>query len=449
MAGNGTAGSGGAAGAAGTSGGAGTSGTAGASGASGNAGTAGAAGAAGAAGTAGAAGAAGTAGAAGAAGTGGVAGTSGSAGAGGMAGTSGGGGAMAGAGGASCQSTGLTFTPRAPTVLILVDRGGSEFTTATTGTFFNVRSAVEDAIAPIEDQYRLGFAAYTGQHPTTSTCSLVYDSVPFATHNASTIETSYEALGPLLPYPTAKAETPASQAIPLAQAALAADTGTGGRYLLFLTTGATDFCDDGNSACPPDALTSQLQQLYAGSPTIQTLVVGLPSPTTNPVEAGVLQALANAGVGQPVAYPSGSPYTQTDLYYACSISTDGGSQSWPTLFGATGKAVPNPIATYSATGGTAPLYNAATNAVTDIETQVKAALLSTKACEFDLATYAINPSKLGEGTVTLNGAALAQDAATGWSMPTTTELRLNGPACTAYRTANATITFAFPCDTVQ
>ena len=277
----------------------------------------------------------------------------------------------------------------------------------------------------------------------------MYDSVPFATHNAATIETAYEALGPLQPYPTAKAETPASEALPMAQGALASDPGTGGRYLLFITTGATDFCDDGNAACPPDALTYQIQQLWAGTPTIQTLVIGLPSPTTNPVEAGVLQDLANAGVGQPAAFPTGSPYAPTDLYFACSISTNGGSQSWPTLFAGTGKASPNPIATYAATGGSAPLYDAATNAVIDIEAQVAAALQAARSCEFDLTSYAIDPNKLGEATVSLNGTPVALDAATGWSMPTTTLLRLNGPACTALRAPSTTsLKFDFPCDAI-
>jgi hypothetical protein len=109
---------------------------------------------------------------------------------------------------------------------------------------------------------------------------------------------------------------------------------------------------------------------------------------------------------------------------------------------------PNSIATYATPGGTAPLYTAATSAVTDIQPQVTAALAQARSCAFDVATYAIDPSKLGEATVTLNGTPLGQDPGIGWSMPTTTELTLNGPACAAWRSATATISFAFPCDTV-
>jgi hypothetical protein len=333
-------------------------------------------------------------------------------------------------------------------VLILVDRGGSEFDTATTGTFFNVRSAVEDVIATVEGQFRFGLGVYTGQHPggSLSSCQLIYDSVPLAVGNAVAIKTAYDALGPLLPYGT-KAETPATEAIAVAQAALTADTGTGGRYLLFITTGASDFCDDSNSSCPPDAVTYQIQRMWAQAPSIETLVVGLPATALNPVAAGVLQDFANAGMGQAVAFPTGTSLTETTLSYACSGNTDGGNESWPALFAGTGKAAPGSIATYSATGGTAPLYLAASNAVTAIEPRVTAALAQARSCAFDVGSSSINPAKLGEATVTLNGNPLAQDPGIGWSMPTTTELTLNGPACVAWRTAAATISFNFPCDT--
>jgi hypothetical protein len=439
----GASGAGGAAGAIGTGG---TTGTGGITGTGGAAGSGGTTGTGGMAGSGGATGSGGVAGSGGTTGTG-ASGASGSAGASGMAGSPGTGGATGGAGGSSCQSAGIVFTPRTPTVLILVDRSGSSFTTETTGAFFNVRSAVEDAIASVDGKFRLGFAAFVGQH-TGTTCGLVYDSVPFATSNAVAIRTEYDMLGPLQPYATAKAESPATEALPVAQAALAADPGTAGRYLLFITTGASDFCDDANTSCPPDAVTYQLQQLWAGSPSIQTLVVGLPAAIVNPVAPGVLQDFANAGTGQAVAFPTGTSFTASTLSYACNANPDGGLESWPSLFASTGKSAPGSIATYSATGGAAPLYMAASGAVADIETQVTAALAAAKSCAFDLAQFSIDPSKLGEATVTLNGASLANDAGVGWSMPTPTELVLNGPACVAWRTPAATIAFAFPCDTV-
>jgi hypothetical protein len=459
----GASGTGGAAGsgAAGTSGGAGVSGAAGATGiagasgdagASGSAGASGDAGASGTAGASGSAGASGTAGASGSAGAGasGSAGASGTAGAGaaGSGGSAGSGAAGAGGSGASCQSGGITYAPRAPTVLIMADRSGSEFSTATTGTFFNVRSAVEDVIASVDGQYRLGLAVYTGQHPggSLSICQVVYDSVPFALGNAVAIKTEYDTLGPLLPYGT-KAETPAAEAMMMAATALTADPGIGGKYLLFITTGATDFCDDESLICGADGVTSEIQQLWAGTPSVETLVVGLPAPTTNPQAGLALPGFANAGVGKAAAFPMWSSGIQpTAAYYNCSGITGEDSVTWASMFAHTGKASPNSIATYAPTGETAPLYQAATTAVSDIEPQVTAALAQARSCVFDMGT-AIDPGKLGEATVTLNGSPLPQDPGFGWSMPTTTELTLNGPACVALRTSTATIALNFPCDT--
>ncbi len=492
VAGSGIAGSNGTSGGAGNGGGAGASGAAGsgAAGASGAAGTSGAAGSTGGAGTSGAAGAAGTAGssggtagatgnagsgggAAGVSGSGGAAGggaagTSGSAGAGGGAGagaSGAGGGGQAGAGGAaggagsagpggttgsagstgsggsgSCQAQqGLSFVPRTPTVLIFVDRGGTEFTTATTGPFFNVKTAVEGAIANVEAQYRLGLAVYVGDHSSGS-CQLNYDSVPIAVNNAFAIDAGYEALGPLQPYTTAKADTPAVDAIPLAQTALTSDPGNGGKYLLFITGSLVDFCDDSLEDCSADAVTGQIQQMYAGTPSIGTLVVGLPVNASG--GAQVLANFANAGAGQPVFALDGSAL---NLYSECEA---GGPAGWRTMLAATGKTGKVPIANYSSAVGTASVFMSASGSATDIETAVNAALAAAKSCTFDVATFSIDPSKLGEGTVTLGGLKVPQDGSIGWSMPTPTELVLNGYACSIWRQPNAAISFSFPCDAI-
>jgi hypothetical protein len=330
------------------------------------------------------------------------------------------------------------FTPRTPTVLILVDQGGAEFTSATAGNFFNVRTAVETAIAAVDGQYRFGFGSYVGVHSST-TCNLQYTSVPIAAFNTFAIEATYGTLGPLLPYNTNKAETPAVEALPLAQAALAADTGNGGRYLLFFTTGGTDFCDDSVFTCSADAVTYEIQKMYAGSPSIETLVVGLP-----PAMTSFLQEFATAGAGQPMG--ALDPTTASNYYALCDVNTDGGAESWPSLFVASGKTAPDVLTTYAGPAGSAPLYMAASNSVADIETQVNAALAEAKSCSFDLSTYSVDMNKLGEATVTLNGTRVPQDASLGWTMASPSQLVLNGFACTTWRTPAATIAFDFPCD---
>ncbi len=312
-----------------------------------------------------------------------------------------------------------------------------------------MKTAVEGAIANVQAQARLGLAVYVGDH-SSGTCKLNYDAVPIALNNSFAIDAGYESLGPLQPYPTAKADTPAGEALVMAQAALAADPGDGGKFLLFITSGLTDFCDDAPVECAADALTFQIQQLYASTPSIETLVVGLPPDLANePIAGEALANFANAGAGQPVVPAlNAASEGQGALYPECHFMTDGGPQSWSSLFTASGKTAPAPDATYGTTEGTAPLYMSASGSATDIETAVNAALAAVKSCAFDLSVHSIDPNKLGEATVTIGGVKVPQDGTIGWSMPTTTELVLNGFACSALRQPNANVSFSFPCDAV-
>jgi hypothetical protein len=372
---------------------------------------------------------------------------------GGAGGAAGQGGIVLGGGGAggaaACQAESITFTPRAPTVLVLVDRGGASFTTATTGTFFNLRSAIEQTISTLQSQVRFGLAVYVGNHPST-TCQLDYESVAPALENAIAIKTVYDGLGPLQPFGT-KADTPATEALPMAQAALKADLAAGDRYLLFVTTGDTDFCDDGDSICSADAVTYQLQAAYAGTPHIATRIVGIPVSVAAGLEPTFLQNQANAGAGQPAVVPvltgQTTPYTAQDIYFECADGTDGGADSWSSLYMTKGLTTTTPLATYG-TATSAPLYMAASTSVADLTTAVSAALSSMKSCTFDLSTFSIDTTRLGEASVKIDGTTIAQSTTNGWSMPTGTELVLNGTACAAFQTAT-TIGFDFPCDIVK
>jgi hypothetical protein len=279
---------------------------------------------------------------------------------------------------------------------------------------------------------------FLGDH-STGTCQLNYATAPIAPNNAAAIGTVYDALGPS----AYKSDTPASAAITMAQTALSADAGGGSKFLLFITAGATDFCDDGFADCPTDAVTSQLQTMYAGAPSIETLVVGL-STTSTGLTPGALATFANAGAGQPAAFATLDGESASTLYSDCkSIST-----GWSAVFTATGKTPPTTAGTYSATAGAAPLYMATTNSTANIETQVKAALAAAKSCNFDLSAHSINSNKLGEGTVTIGGVGVPQDGSNGWSMPSPTALVLNGAACSSFRKPGAAISIEFPCDAI-
>jgi hypothetical protein len=355
-----------------------------------------------------------------------------------------------------CMADQLTKTPTLPTVFVLVDQSGSEFTNATTGTFFTLRTAVLQVIQAQQSTVRFGVGVFTGNQGTSPKQCPIWTTVAPALNNYDTINTLYSGLG----QPTFKAETPAVQVIPLIQQTLAADTVNGPKFILFATDSETDFCDDGDPDCPADAVTYELQSLYSGTPSIGTLVIGLPDPN-DPIAAAVQQNFANAGVGQPVALPTGNGTTTTmQLYYACNgQGTNAGTDSWPNLYAAAGHAAADltSIATYAATAGTAPVY-APTGADTQsLIDQISAALTTIpQSCVFDLSTLAhpikVDLTKLSEGGVFLNGVPVPLDPTNmnGWDMVSDTELELFGSACTTYQNTGSTesLNLEFPCDLV-
>ncbi|HVT06153.1 MAG TPA: hypothetical protein VHO67_01785, partial [Polyangia bacterium] len=373
----------------------------------------------------------------GAAGACGVAGTGGGAAGGGGASVSAGGRGGTGSGGSNaCQSFSIQFAPRAPAVEILVDRASPEFTTATTGNFFDLRTALLAAVAQYQSEMRIGFAAYVGDR-SAGVCALNYTSVPIASQNAAAIQATYQSLGPVQPFGS-KSEVPASAALPNVATALLADPGTGDKFILFATTGNTDFCDDGNAVCPTDDVVGRLQTAFASG--LRTVVVGLP--TTIPPAA--LQSFANAGAGQPVSLPAGAT-TPADIYGQCSSAP-----SWNTDWTAAGRTGTSAIAAYASAAGAAPLYRAGGASTPDLPSAVNAAFASMRTCQFDLATFQIDPAKVSNGQVSIDGTPMPLDPTDGWSMPSPTTVRLNGQTCAAWRRPGAQkIGFAFPCDALQ
>ncbi len=195
------------------------------------------------------------------------------------------------------------FTATNPTVFILVDLvEAALLRRPRPAPSSTLRTAVEQVISSIrqgnstlDSQVRFGLGSIVGDHSSGS-CMLNYQSVPIALNNAATIKTAYDGWGPLTPY-GAKADTPAVEAIPMVKAALQADTGTGQKYMMIVTDSETDFCDDGNALCPADAVTYLIQDMYNSTPSIGTLVIGLPTSISN-ISTTVLQNFANAGAGQ-------------------------------------------------------------------------------------------------------------------------------------------------------
>jgi len=351
---------------------------------------------------------------------------------------------------AACQMATVKFTPKIPTVFVLVDRSGSEFTDATTGTYFTLQSAVLQVIKQLQGTVRFGFGDFVGDHGS-STCKTVFNSVPIALNNYDPISKQYMMDGPLLPYGT-KAETPASDVLPMVKTLLTADSGDGGKYVLFVTDSQTDFCDDGSPVCPADAVTYRIQDMYAAG--IGTMVIGLPTAQSS-IASMVLQNFANAGAGQTVALPSGvGANTSADISSQCSSIA-----AWKAIGTAAGTAAGTSLATYGTPAGTAPVFTPTSTSQAALANQIAAAVNGVKSCTFDLGNVGgqaikVDLNQLASAHVCLSTSCpdsteIPQDATNGWSMSSATQLTLNGTACDKWRMpSNNDISFDFPCKSI-
>jgi len=379
----------------------------------------------------------------------------------------GGSGSDAAASGDACQHLSVAFVPRIPLVYVLVDGSGSMFTPnagSTMDDWVPLENATLAVIENLQSEVDFGFgdygsngttAAYTPMGYAAAMCGIL-NNVPIAPNNYAAIKMKYP--GDMQPYP--KTNTPAQIALGqaanyLVQAAAAqtmAGTGmvAGGKYILLVTDGETDFCDDGNALCPTDAVIAEIESLYTQG--ITTLVLGLPSSESN-ISAQALQGFANAGSGVPVQ-PIDTPLT---IYQQCQ-----GVPGWAALYaqGPSAALTGNngvSLATYASvdTGADASVTNAtlySPNAVdvTDLTNQISTALATVKSCSFDLqGSIQVDVANAGEGRVTIDGASIpyvGDSGANGWMMSSSTELDLVGSACQTWRSTGKDISFDFPCD---
>ncbi len=384
-------------------------------------------------------------------------------------------------GGDACQHLTVQFLPRIPLVFVLVDSSGSMFdkTQGTDGGMTDewtpLRTATLSVIANLESQVDFGFGAYGSNGSTTlytpadyaaHLCGILPDTYVPIQPNNSAIATTYAGIADTQPY--SKTNTPAEIALGqaanyLVQAATAqADAGggtlPGGKYILLVTDGETDFCDDGNALCPADAVTAEIQSLYAQG--IQTLVLGLPSDIST-ISPEALQAFANAGAGvAPVAPPAngagGPPALPLTIYQQCD-----GVLGWANLYAKgpntadTGNNGTS-LATYASADASvmnATLFSPNSLNVTDLTNEITTALATVKSCSFDLqGSIQVDVSDAGEGRVTIDGTNIPYvgDSGTdGWMMSSATELDLVGAACATWRSTGKNISFDFPCDVLS
>ncbi len=355
-------------------------------------------------------------------------------------------------GGTYCQDSELNFEPQTPTVLVLVDRSSSMFQGQT--QFWNsLKEAVLPVIENLQSDVRFGFASYTGSN---SSCVGLSTPTPFATDNYEVVKAAYDALGA----PSEKGETPTALAIEQAAELLLGDTEPGDRYILLVTDGEPDFCDDPHAPCAADALIASLQ--LASAKGVRTLVFGIENPDIRNPQW--FDYYAQAGMGE---LPSWADGVQGATAGQHSGTLDGpckGIAQWARYRTENGNAPPPdnegcphdymstppyfcflPAGKYSEAGGTATAF--LSTDTMELANRIASTVSGLKSCTFDLGgELQIKPGSEGTGDVFINDVVLPKDQ---WEMTNGTVITLQGEACTLWQAPESNKFFAgFPCDVI-
>jgi hypothetical protein len=356
----------------------------------------------------------------------------------------------------ACMEKQYKFQPKTPTVFLLVDQSGSMFQCHTPGgakiatgnecadhadtSWYPLRDGVLQVVQQLGSTVRFGFSSFTGEQGDAMCPTL--DPVLPALDNATAIAMRYNAL-----VAPRKGETPTKAALVQVADLLAKDTmAPGEKFILFVTDGQPDYCDDGNELCPPDSVVGELQTLAKTS--LHTIVMGISSPLTT-ISDNVLTAFANAGAGKPVAYLNADVNA---IYDQCS-----GVPGWMADFAATGKPAmrPNTIGSYAPTGGNATVYKPDVTNQAALVNEISNALSGVKSCVFDLSDptngkpIMVDTTQLDKAHVLIMGTEVPLDPMNGWHMTSDTQLELVGAACDTWRDPkNTMIDFQFPCQII-
>jgi hypothetical protein len=385
---------------------------------------------------------------------------------------------------AACQQMEIPFQQTNPTVYLLVDRSGSMFhcLTGATGdalcsdptntSWSHLKNAIEQVLPTLDSQVRFGFTTVWGQNPSgggscPSLMGMLTDNVPPALNNAAAIKTKYDGL-PLPMNSTqvgVKFESPASESLDNVTKALLADKTTGSKYIIFITDGQPDYCDDSNSLCAPDSVIWKLQEAYTAG--IKTIVMGIQTSLFD-LAPGVLQDWANAGAGEPTMAPVKAGLDSFSFYDQCGQNIVTG---WTADLTASGQTPMrgDTLGMYSAMSGPTMPYQPNAADETALTTALTSALAGVRSCTFDLSSFQIYTDDLSGAIVYLTDSSgkqitlpLDTTNTNGWdmidAMPVTvsgmtkhiaTQLQLFGTACTELQAATTTgIKFNFPCEVI-
>jgi hypothetical protein len=303
-----------------------------------------------------------------------------------------------------------------------------------------LRTGVLSVVEDLQASVRFGFGAFTG-NVANNQCPL-FEQVSTGLNNHAAISTLYGPLGAI----TGKAETPVGAVLDRAKAILDADATTGPKYILFVTDGEPDYCNDGIALCPVDSVVGRLQSLRTSG--ITTLVFGIQNGSTTGVPLPTLQAFANAGAGQPVVPPVPAGY---DIYAFADQCQ--GIQPWRTDLAAVSKTWARgvTVADYTTgSAGTATVYKPNPADAQALEALIATTVGGLKSCYFDLVNgLAVDLSKVDQASVSIESQTIPRSDANGWRMVNPTRLELVGSACATWRQPTSrSIDFNFPCGVV-
>ncbi len=313
-----------------------------------------------------------------------------------------------------CQQLDIKFDPQTPTVMVLVDRSGSMFDS---GFWDPLKTAVLKVVEKTQNKVRYGLLTFTGIAG--QQCPLTAGTDTFALDSYAAIKSVYDAASIK---PGAKLETPTAMVINAKVIPdLLAFKEPGKKYILFVTDGEPDRCDDGAPECARDDVVGAVQSAYGQG--IGTFVFGLEA---NAALGQHLQDVANAGAGAAVKSP-GDPLLNTCL---------GGDWSK-----AKGK--------YAANGGATKYFTPNPTDAMALENALSAAVAGAQSCTFDLqGKIEVDLANAAIGQVLIDGAPVPYDAKNGWQMTSPTQLELVGDACGLLKTATKGISFNFPCEII-
>lgn len=352
-----------------------------------------------------------------------------------------------------CDSVAVSFVPKTPTVYVLVDRSKSMF--EATDFWGKLKTAVLPVLQELQDDVRLGFGAYTGT--SNAMCEGLTPGAPIGLNNYSAIETAYNALSW-----EGSGETPTPQAIEQARDLLLQDraamgASAGDYYILLVTDGDPDFCDNPNPICPADVLVATLQQTAAQG--VRTLVFGIDNPSLNDDlrAAGIFDVYAQAGWGQEPDWVDG---LEVGNYNGKLDGQCKGTPEWLAARTANGNAPAAadcspqpaegnpacflPAGKYSAAGGTQKAFLNTDPAA--LAAEIRSRLEALKSCIFDLShsNVEVKEDKVATGQIYVNEELIPS---TDWRMNDPTTLELLGAACETWLKPEVTEFFAgFPCD---